>query len=103
LYICVESIRAFQILFPAVKTGNLVGNLGTGITISVKIPKVTGSISLLAKNKGLWIDFDMHVFGKNHKATFNIQDLPFMKGDLKEHGNVWEGFEAANIDAVETA
>jgi len=89
--------------FPAVKIGEFKGNLITGITISFKIPKVSGSISLFIQNKALWIKFDLTVFGKHYGATLKILPLPFLlSGELKdvEYENVLKGFETASIEAA---
>jgi len=88
-----------------IKIGEFKGNLGTGITIPVKIPKVTGSISLFVKDHALWIRFDLTVFGKHFSATLKLVNLPFLKEELKEveEQNVLKGFEASSINAVEAA
>jgi len=92
-------------LLPAIKVGELKGSLLNGITISFKIPKVSGSISLFFNNKALWIKFDLTVFGKHFGATLKVP-LPFLhSGEFKdvEYESVLKGFEATSIDAVEAA
>jgi len=88
---------------PAIRIGEFKGSLLHGITISVKIPKVSGSISLFVQNKALWIKFDLTVFGKHFGATLKLLPLPFLlSGEFKdaEYENVLKGFEATSIEAA---
>ncbi|ESK87117.1 hypothetical protein Moror_11893 [Moniliophthora roreri MCA 2997] len=64
-------------IFPAIKCGDLKGNLIDGITIEFGISEIaSGSITLYIKDGWLWIRFSVEIFGKKFEADFKLIPLP---------------------------
>ncbi|EJF59366.1 hypothetical protein DICSQDRAFT_128371 [Dichomitus squalens LYAD-421 SS1] len=65
-------------LLASVKGGAFKGNLhnSCGITMSIGVPEIYGSVRLWIDCDSLWIDFDLTVFGVPYKGKFAVLPIP---------------------------
>ncbi|TCD67158.1 hypothetical protein EIP91_000443 [Steccherinum ochraceum] len=62
-------------LTPAIKVGNLKGNLQDGVTTTVKIAKANGSVTLFKREDKLWVRANLLINGAIHNVEFGIMPL----------------------------
>ena len=71
-------------LLPSVKAGTFKGNLhhGNGIHLAIGVPEIYGMLRFWVQggdchpHPGLWIEFDLYVFGTEHKGKFMVIPIP---------------------------
>ena len=73
-------------LLPSVKAGTFKGDLRSGITMSIGVPEIYGTIRIwiditifrLWKHwkAFLWVEFDLCVFGVEYKGEFAVLPIP---------------------------
>ncbi|KAL0057892.1 hypothetical protein AAF712_015454 [Marasmius tenuissimus] len=74
-------------MLPPFKVGTLAGDLDSGVGIKVKIPRVSGSITLYARGKYLYIAFVLDVFGKRFEVDLKVMPLPFLGYNAAKQAN----------------
>ena len=72
-------------LLPSVKAGTFKGDLRSGITMSIGVPEIYGSIRVWIEfdffepwnlKAHLWVEFDLCVFGVEYKGKFAVLPIP---------------------------
>ncbi|THH27616.1 hypothetical protein EUX98_g6577 [Antrodiella citrinella] len=63
-------------LAPALRVGNLKGNLRQGVTTRFSVAQVGGAITLYLKEKRLWIRSEIAFRGKTHNVDVGLIPLP---------------------------
>ena len=70
-------------LLPSVKAGTFKSDLRSGITMSIGVPEIYGSIRIWIEfdfygswTSSLWVEFDLCVFGVEYKGKFAVLPIP---------------------------
>ncbi|KAJ8077801.1 hypothetical protein PM082_002235 [Marasmius tenuissimus] len=74
-------------MLPPFNVGTLAGDLDSGVGIKVKIPRVSGSITLYARGRYLYIAFVLDVFGKRFEVDLKVMPLPFLGYNAAKQAN----------------